>query len=82
MEVVQVMQNDGNSLGVAAAIYEECSFLCRNFARVSFNHCPREANRAVHVLAKFNEVEYVVWHGDPPVFVRPVLANDVTILDA
>ena len=51
-EVVEIMQNGGNSLGVTAAIYEECAFLCRSFARVSFAHCPREANMAAHVLAK------------------------------
>jgi hypothetical protein len=35
MEVVEIMQNGGNSLGLAAAIYEECTFLYRNF-RSSF----------------------------------------------
>ena len=80
MEVVQIMQDDGNSLGPAAAIYEECSFLCRNFARVIFKHCPREANRAAHVLAKFNEVEHVIWHDDPPICVRHVIADDVSIM--
>ena len=36
MEVIEVMQHGGNSLGPAAAIYEECTFLCRNFIFVSF----------------------------------------------
>ena len=36
MVVVEVMQNDGNSSGVAAVIYEECTFLCRNFTCVIF----------------------------------------------
>jgi hypothetical protein len=27
MEVIETMRNGGNSVGVAAAIYEECSFL-------------------------------------------------------
>ena len=30
MEVIEIIQNGGNSLGPAAAIYEECSFLARN----------------------------------------------------
>jgi ribonuclease HI len=79
-EVVEVMQNGGNSLGAAAAIYEECTFLCRGFSRVSFAHCPREANRAAHELSKFNEVDHVVWHGDPPSYLRAVIANDITLI--
>ena len=80
LEVVEIMQNGGNSLGAAAAIYEECTFLCRGFARVSFAHCPREANMAAHELAKFNEVNHGVWHGDPPICIRAVKANDVTFI--
>ena len=76
------MQTGGNSFGAATAIYKECSFLYRNFSRVSFSHCPREANRAAYVLAKFNEVANEVWHGDPPICVRSVIADDVTIMDA
>ena len=34
MEVVEVMHNGGNSLDVAAAIYEECTFLCHDFSGV------------------------------------------------
>ena len=81
MEVVEIMQNGGNSRGPTSTIYEECSFLCRSFARVSFAHCPREANRAAHELAKFNEVNHGVWHGDSPICIRAVIANDVTIVD-
>jgi hypothetical protein len=55
MDVIDVMKNDGNSLGPAAAIYEECSFLCRNFLEVYFFHCPKEANKAAHILASHSE---------------------------
>ena len=50
-DVISVMTNGGNSLGPAAAIYEECIFLCRNFTEVIFLHCPRKANMVAHVLA-------------------------------
>ena len=80
MEVVEIMQNGGNSLGAAAAIYEECSFLCRSFSRVSFAHCPREANKAAHVLASLAEGSSSdVWHEEPPDFLVSTLADDVTI---
>ncbi|VAH08882.1 unnamed protein product [Triticum turgidum subsp. durum] len=45
------MKNGGNSIGVASAIYEECSFLCQGFVNVKFDHCPREANQIAHILA-------------------------------
>ena len=82
VDVVETMQNGGNSLGPAAAIYEECTFFCRNFARVRFGHCPREANMAAHELAKFYEGNQAVWHGDPTCCIRAAIANDVTIVDA
>lgn len=78
MEMVEVMQNGGNSLGVAATIYEERTFLCCNFTRVIFSHCPREANRAAHNLAKLSEGNQF-WQV-PPGFIRAVLADDVTIM--
>ena len=81
MEVVDIMQDGGNSLGAAAAIYEDCSFLCRSFARARFQHCPREANLVAHELARFSEVSQGVWHNDPPDFLVPVIANDVTAVD-
>jgi hypothetical protein len=69
MEVIEVMNEGGNYLGPAAAIYEECSFLCRNFSQIVFYHCPREANMAAHVLASHDEGPLsIVWHDDPPDF--------------
>ena len=52
MEVIEIMQNRGNSLGPAAAIYEKCLFLARNFISIEFSHCPREANMAADLLAR------------------------------
>jgi hypothetical protein len=66
MDVVDVMKNGGNSFGPAAAIYEECSFLYRNFSEVLFLHCPREANMVAHVLASRSEgSQLIVWTEDP-----------------
>ncbi|KAK1615246.1 hypothetical protein QYE76_020763 [Lolium multiflorum] len=81
MEVIDVMKNGGNSLGPAAAIYEECSFLCRNFTEVVFGHCPREANRVADLLARNSEgSQSVVWVEEPPDYIKCFLADDVTIL--
>jgi ribonuclease HI len=67
MDVIDVMNQGGNSFGTAAAIYEECSMLCHSFVEVVFSHCPREANMAAHVLARFSDgPESIVWLDDPP----------------
>ena len=69
MEVIDVMQNGGNFLGHAAAIYEECTFLARNFSFIVFNHYPREANMAADVLAGNLETSRtIVWKLEPPTF--------------
>jgi hypothetical protein len=81
MDVIETMRNGGNSLGGAAAIYEECFFLASNFASVKFFHSPREANTAAHILARHLEGEVlIVWHDDPPDFIVSVLANDVYVM--
>ncbi|KAE8781303.1 retrotransposon expressed [Hordeum vulgare] len=50
-EVIDTMIHDGNSLGPAAAVYEECSFLAKNFSSILFVFCPREANMVADTLA-------------------------------
>jgi ribonuclease HI len=81
MDVIDVMENGRNSLGPAAAIYEECSFLCRNFTETQFSHCPREANMAAHELARHSGgTESIVWLDDPPDFILSVLADDASIM--
>ena len=77
-EVTDVMRNGGNSLGAADVIYEECTLMCRNFVRVIFDHCSREANRAAHLLASNSESSMSsVWHEDPPDYLVSTLADDV-----
>ena len=80
LEVIEIMLSGGNSLGPAAAIYEECTFLCSNFISIVFSHCPREANMAADLLAKNSEVSRtIVWKSEPPGFLVDVLSNDVSL---
>jgi ribonuclease HI len=80
MEVINTMTQEGNSAGPAAAIYEECAFLARGFAKVTFSHCPRESNIVAHNLAaKAQGYQSVVWIDEPPDFVIAELANDVSL---
>jgi hypothetical protein len=80
IEVIEVMQNGGNSFGPAAAIYEECTSLCHNFIEVQFFHYPREANMTADSLARYSEgPTSIVWHEEPPEFLVSIFSNDVTI---
>ena len=82
VEVIETMQNGGNSVGAAAAIYEECTFLARGFGIVRFAHCPRESNIVAHNLACNAEVhQSIVWLEDPPDFLIGHLENDVNCFD-
>jgi ribonuclease HI len=81
MEVIEIMNDGGNFLGAAAAIYEDCILLCRSFTHVLFHHTPREANMAAHNLARYTTGDMsTVWHEDPPDFLVAVMANDVTVM--
>jgi hypothetical protein len=82
MEVISTMLNGGNSIGAAAAIYEECTFLARGFSHVNFIHSYRESNLVAHVLASKAEGPYsVCWTGDPSAFIVELLTNDVSLFD-
>jgi hypothetical protein len=44
-------------------------------------HCPRDANKAVDLLAKsVDDQDSSFWIDDPPFFLFPQLVHDVTIL--
>jgi hypothetical protein len=80
MNVIEVMQQEGNSIGPVAAIYEECAFLSRGFAHVIYSYSPRDSNCVAHCLASRAEgSQSVVWHEDPPDFIVGLLANDVNL---
>jgi hypothetical protein len=41
LEVVDIIKMEGNSIGVASAIYEEDTFLRPGFSNIKFDYCPR-----------------------------------------
>ena len=68
LDVVQVMQDEGNSLGAAAAIFEECTFISRSFNFISFSFFSRSANSVADDLAsRAGTSSTSVWKDDPPV---------------
>jgi hypothetical protein len=83
LEVVETMKNGGFSAGAAAAVYDECTSWWLEFADISIEHCPREANQPAHILAR-NALSCKidnVWNSDPPLFLVQSLVNDVTLVE-
>ncbi|KAE8808356.1 hypothetical protein D1007_15095 [Hordeum vulgare] len=79
-DVIDTMLLDGNSLDPAAAVYEECSFLAKNFSLIQFAFCPREENIVAHTLARFAEpTRTIKWMEEAPGFLIDTLANDNTM---
>jgi hypothetical protein len=80
MKVIELMKNGGNSLGSAAAIYEEYAFICRTFSHFSFNHCPRKANRAADFLpSRATNVMFTSWQDERPRFLFDIIMDDVSV---
>jgi ribonuclease HI len=82
VEVAETMQEGGGSATVAAAIYDDCVRLWREFVNISIEHCDREANVVAHTLARqaFRSKSSYMWVDETPDFILGVTANDVTVL--
>jgi hypothetical protein len=82
VEVAETMQEGGKSATVAAAIYDDCVRLWREFVSISIEHCDREANVVAHTLARqaFRSKSSYMWVDETPDFILGVTANDVTVL--
>ena len=52
LTVVEAINDQGNYLGSEAAVYTECVQLARDFGRIQFQFCNREANKVADCLAK------------------------------
>ena len=77
MKVITMMQNGGFTATTAAAIYNEYLLLSKAFTLVTFVHCPREATRVSHELARVVWINPPsVWLEEPPVSIVKWLASE------
>ncbi|XBI18560.1 hypothetical protein VPH35_060309 [Triticum aestivum] len=72
MEVIDTMNNGGQSAGAAAAIFEDCFFMACDVPQTSFEHCNREANKVAHMTSD--------WIEEPMKNLVTLLIDDVTII--
>ena len=52
LELMEIMNKDGQYAGDAAAIVDDCYHLACEFSSIVFEFCPRESNGVAHELAR------------------------------
>lgn len=64
-----------------AAILAECFVMAQRIGNISFQHYPRDTNKVAHTIARhvYDSNYVLVWDGDPPSFIMPLLIDDLTI---
>ncbi|XBI08586.1 hypothetical protein VPH35_136294 [Triticum aestivum] len=81
LEVVETMQDGGQSAGAAAAIFDDCYHYACDFIMTKFEHCNREANKVAHELARLARFfSTSVWFEEPISEIVTFLTNDVLII--
>ena len=82
MELINACSGELEIFGPYTATLADCFVRAKMINEVTFKHCPREANRVGHHLAKhsYDTQSSFEWDGDPPNFILPYVINDVTLL--
>ena len=83
MEVIEIMSNGGFTANLAVIVYDECNIVWSGFQKISIEHVSRDANQVAHALARQAMIsnENCMWDDEPPSFILPFLANDVTLFN-
>ena len=82
LAVVEAANDLPNYFGANVAIFAECYQMSREFGKLSYQHCSREANKIADSLAKFGTSGEVhrFWEDDPPDFISSMIVNDMAII--
>jgi ribonuclease HI len=80
MEAIQALTDPLHNRIVGSAFLDECRMILAGFSSTRIAHCPRDANKAAHMVARSTQVlDSFVWLDDPPEFLIPQLVEDVTL---
>ncbi|XBI16545.1 hypothetical protein VPH35_058786 [Triticum aestivum] len=81
MEVIDTMNDGGQSAGAAAAIFDDCFHYACDFVTVRFEHYNREANKVAHELARLARFSLTSdWFEEPLNEIVIILTNDVLLI--
>jgi hypothetical protein len=81
MELINACNGREEIWAPYTAILVDCFQIAQQIGDISYQHCPREANRVAHNLARlsFDNNQVFDWEGDPPLHVLCDVINDVTM---
>ncbi|XBJ23654.1 hypothetical protein VPH35_001739 [Triticum aestivum] len=81
LEVIETMQDRGQSTDAAAAIFDDCFHYACDFFMTRFEHCYREANKVAHELARLARFSLTSDYFEEPLNeIVVILTNDITII--
>ncbi|XBI59880.1 hypothetical protein VPH35_040876 [Triticum aestivum] len=81
LEVIETMQDGGQSAGAAAAIFDDCFHYACDSVMTRFEHCNREANKIAHELARLARFFSTSdWFEEPLNEIVMILINDVLVI--
>ncbi|KAM3402325.1 hypothetical protein ACQJBY_006310 [Aegilops geniculata] len=81
MEVIETMDDGGQSAGATAAIFDDCYHYACDFVNARFEHCNREANKVAHELAGVAKFSLTSdWFEEPLNKIVMILTNDVLLI--
>ncbi|KAF7058880.1 hypothetical protein CFC21_065854 [Triticum aestivum] len=81
LEVIETMQDGGQSAGAAASIFDDCFHYACDFVITKFEHCYGEANKVAHELVRLARFSLTSdYFEEPQNEIVVILTNDVTII--
>ena len=60
---------------------DECRQIMTGFGSTQVAHCPREGNKAAHIMAQARNLDINIWLEEPPMFLVPQLVEDIILID-
>ena len=81
MDVIEIMQDGGQSTGAVEAIFDDCFHYACDFVMTRFKHCYSEANKVAHELARLARFSLTSdWFEEPLNEILKILTNDVMFI--
>ncbi|XBJ08616.1 hypothetical protein VPH35_013878 [Triticum aestivum] len=81
LEVIDTMNDGGQSAGAAATIFDDCFHYACDFVIARFEHCNREVNKVAHELARLARFSLTSdWFEEPLNEIVMILTNDVLLI--
>ena len=81
LEVIETMQDGGQSAGAAAAIFKDYFHYACDLVMTRFERCYREANKVAHELARLAGISLTSDYFEEPLNeIVMIFTNDVTVI--